>query len=80
MGKRFHVCVRAGYCRTDFKGDNMASGAVFSILAGVSKREIYKKFGAGLYYSLGLSDYTQYYQLRQITRVNGFVLMLTMTL
>lgn len=58
----------------------MANAVAFSALAGLSKEDIYKNFGIGLYYRLGVTDYTKYYESRQITRVSGFSLMLTMTL
>lgn len=58
---------------TDFKKDKKANGTVFSGLLGISNINIYKNFGAGLYYNIGFSDYTQYYQMRKIAKVNGFV-------
>ena len=57
-----------------------SNGAVFSMLLGLGKRAIYKNFGAGIYYDFGFPDYTKYYQLRQIARVNGFLLALTIKL
>ena len=66
--------------QTDFKKDKKANEAVFSALLGISKINIYKNFGAGLYYNIGFSDYTQYYQMRKIAKVNGLVLQLTASL
>jgi hypothetical protein len=66
--------------QTDFKKDKKANEAVFSGLLGISKLNIYKNFGAGLYYNIGFSDYTQYYQIRKIAKVNGLVLQLTVCL
>jgi hypothetical protein len=65
---------------TDFKKDKKASGAVFSGLLGISKLNLYKKLGIGLYYNVGFSDYTQYYQMRKIAKVNGFFLQLFVSL
>jgi len=42
--------------KTDFKKDNMAKGAVFSVLLGVCKRDINRNFGAGLFYNLGFRN------------------------
>jgi hypothetical protein len=64
----------------DFKKLKMANNFVCSALLGVSKQDIYKRFGAGLYYSFGLADYTKFYDSRQITKVNGLLLTLNMTL
>jgi hypothetical protein len=64
----------------DFKKDKKDNGEVFSGLLGLSKLHIYKNFGAGLYYTIGFSDYTQYYQIRKIAKVNGFVLQLAIGL
>jgi hypothetical protein len=66
--------------KTDFKHDKMANTVVFSVLVGLCKPDLYKNFGAGIYYNMDFSDYTQYENLRQITRVNGFLLTLTLTL
>gem|GEM_PF-6893263 len=63
--------------RTDFKKVKAANSVVFSMVAGLNRRDIYRKFGAGVYYTLGFSDYTQYYQLWQIGKVSGFLLKLT---
>jgi hypothetical protein len=64
----------------DFKKDKKDNGEVFSGLLGLSKLHIYKNFGAGFYYTIGFSDYTQYYQIRKIAKVNGFVLQLAIGL
>jgi hypothetical protein len=69
-----------GNAMLDFKKLKMANTAVCSILLGVTRQDIYKRFGAGLYYSFGVADYTKFYYSRQITRVNGLLLTLTMTL
>ena len=66
--------------QTDFKKDKTANSTVFAVLVGVSRMAIYKNFGAGIYYSLGLSDYTKYDQLWQIGKVSGFLLKLTVQL
>lgn len=72
--------VRSDNEQTDFKKDKKANKAVFSGLLGISKINIYRTFGAGLYYNIGFSDYTQYYQMRKIAKVNGLVLQLTASL
>jgi hypothetical protein len=69
-----------GNAMLDFKKLKMANTAVCSVLLGVTRQDIYKRFGAGLYYSFGVADYTKFYYSRQITKVNGLLLTLTMTL
>jgi hypothetical protein len=66
--------------QTNFKKGKAAKTTVFSLLLGLSKMNIYNKFGAGIYYSLGFSDYTQFYKLWQINQVSGFLIKLTMKL
>ncbi|MGN6341286.1 MAG: outer membrane beta-barrel protein [Ginsengibacter sp.] len=66
--------------QTDFKKDKKANDVVFSGLLGISKINIYQNFGAGLYYNIGFPDYTQYYRMRKIAKVNGLMLQLTASL
>ena len=59
---------------TNFKKDGKTKNGVFLWKFGVSKHNISKKFGAGIFYLHALSDFTTYYHIRKIGKINGLLL------
>ena len=58
----------------NFKQIKQVNSPAFTLLFGLSKDDLYKNWGVGIYYRLGLSNYTSYNNLRQIGKINGLLL------
>lgn len=58
----------------NFKKNGKTENGVFLLKFGVSKHKISKKFGAGIFYIHSLSDFTRYYNIRKIGKINGLLL------
>ena len=56
---------------TNFKKDKKIKSGVFLLRFGMSKHNISKRFGAGIFYLQALSDFTRYYDIRKIGKING---------
>ena len=80
--ERINGSVRTDYidAETDFKKNGETHSPVFSAFFGLGKENILQNWGVGVYYSLGLSNYTANYQIRQITKVHGFLVQFSYTI
>jgi len=67
------------YSGENFKQDGKLHNPSFSFLFGISKDDIYKNLGVGIYYQLGLTNFTEYYNNREVAKVNGFLLKISYT-